>query len=887
MISTAFKTSILASLAAAATAAAATDYWAITPVAGTTDAMNASSLSGYTSANGAPVGWAAEKGSDVVAVAGITEENAVYHVWQDELVHRSPAGNQGQGVFATPSSSSIVIEDNCTWDVVGKIANGGVLTLNNLSVKGGATFYYRTNSDSTSNERQTVAGSIDMAEGSLAKFNSYVQNSTKTTYLTKAATLSATMTGRGRITMFRGAAAISGTGNEMTANSSKAIVQQITGDISGFTGDLEVYGEGTQRNVTLQLVNAASLPGDPEPEELSYVIVTNGATLQINHDWVSPTNRIWILGSSGQPTIYVAAGKTVTINGPVIGTVGLTKTGDGTLLINDRSRLYGTMTVSAGKAPRFVYITPDADGTGNGSSWASPMMLTNYLADIKNDDTVRIKSGYYKTQIQSVTFGGAMTVKISGGYAGTDDTTLDEDFPYSDIDFAHYPNNLTYSPFLCKANAGYSVSFERLLLRRARNAPFYKTNNGGSLYLSDCVVVSNGWRNYNGSTSAGGRGIHAEAGKLFMTNCVIAYNGMYSYPSGYTSSYGDHGFGVYLKNTQAEMVGCKIYGNGSRINLDATDGAAHILRGGGRGMAVYATGSTVLKAVDCDFVCNKAPMGTYNTSTESATGIGAGGTVAFYSATGNGSSFSNCSFIANMNVRDHAYGRYNINYGGALAVHMGAADRTVNVDNCTFAYNLTDSPSVSAGIDVWMGVVNVRNSVFVGNHKPSGSSIGSDIHVRTGAVVNVSHTLFDATGADDARHFTTQLIGEDSGTLNMGAGVTFGDALLASETFASTNLIQTYSKKIQSATFTCLRYKVANIDEVLAFDVHPRSKAGRWTAAGYAQDKEHSPAIDAGDPAAPFGDEPRPNGRRLNLGRYGGTAEASLTLTGGTVLLVQ
>lgn len=30
----------------------------------------------------------------------------------------------------------------------------------------------------------------------------------------------------------------------------------------------------------------------------------------------------------------------------------------------------------------------------------------------------------------------------------------------------------------------------------------------------------------------------------------------------------------------------------------------------------------------------------------------------------------------------------------------------------------------------------------------------------------------------------------------------------------------------------------------------------------------------------------KPNGRRLNLGRRGGTAEASLTLTGGTVFLV-
>jgi hypothetical protein len=37
----------------------------------------------------------------------------------------------------------------------------------------------------------------------------------------------------------------------------------------------------------------------------------------------------------------------------------------------------------------------------------------------------------------------------------------------------------------------------------------------------------------------------------------------------------------------------------------------------------------------------------------------------------------------------------------------------------------------------------------------------------------------------------------------------------------------------------------------------------------------HSPAIDAGDPAAPFAAESQPNGGRANLGAYGNTAEAS------------
>jgi len=36
-----------------------------------------------------------------------------------------------------------------------------------------------------------------------------------------------------------------------------------------------------------------------------------------------------------------------------------------------------------------------------------------------------------------------------------------------------------------------------------------------------------------------------------------------------------------------------------------------------------------------------------------------------------------------------------------------------------------------------------------------------------------------------------------------------------------------------------------------------------------------SPCIDAGDPSSPVEDEPEPNGGRINMGAYGGTAEAS------------
>ncbi len=60
---------------------------------------------------------------------------------------------------------------------------------------------------------------------------------------------------------------------------------------------------------------------------------------------------------------------------------------------------------------------------------------------------------------------------------------------------------------------------------------------------------------------------------------------------------------------------------------------------------------------------------------------------------------------------------------------------------------------------------------------------------------------------------------------------------------------------------------------LLALDVHVRSGC-------------RSAAIDAGDPAADWSNEPKPNGERLNLGAYGNTSEAARS-PGGLVLFVQ
>ena len=61
-------------------------------------------------------------------------------------------------------------------------------------------------------------------------------------------------------------------------------------------------------------------------------------------------------------------------------------------------------------------------------------------------------------------------------------------------------------------------------------------------------------------------------------------------------------------------------------------------------------------------------------------------------------------------------------------------------------------------------------------------------------------------------------------------------------------------------------------------DYHLKSQAGRWdtNSQSWVEDDVTSPCIDAGNPGCPLGDEPNdPNNIRINMGAYGGTAEAS------------
>ena len=285
---------------------------------------NASSISGA----GSSTGWSTGKDSSVRSIAGITAQNAIYFIRGDRWCRSQPGGAN----YATPSSTTIVIEPSSVWTIADK-QKTNTLTLSNLVVSAGGKLVVSPVSDG-GNFDNTYAGNYTLGEGASVEISAAVFSNSR-----KQCILRATVSGRGEIvmpTMLR------------EAGYTGALLNKIAGDISGFTGDLKTWN-GLSNAYTLELVDAVSVPGDPAPSEVAYVVVTNSATLKIDQNWVSPTNRIWVLGDAGRPTIEVPSGTTVEVNGDLVGSVGFVKTGDGMLVLRGASGAFtGEITISAG-----------------------------------------------------------------------------------------------------------------------------------------------------------------------------------------------------------------------------------------------------------------------------------------------------------------------------------------------------------------------------------------------------------------------------------------------------------------------------------------------------------------------------------------------------------
>ena len=184
-------------------------------------------------------------------------------------------------------------------------------------------------------------------------------------------------------------------------------------------------------------------------------------------------------------------------------------------------------------------------------------------------------------------------------------------------------------------------------------------------------------------------------------------------------------------------------------------------------------------------------------------------------------------------------------YGGAIFVDEGGI---AYMNNELMYGNYTATEGAAIGVDYGKpgsSYVYVTNCTIVNNHSSNGLG-GNAIFVDGSSFGTLKNCILAGNGDDFYVNPTSALT------------VTY---TLSQEGFAG------------QGNFTADPLFADTVNE----DFHLKSMSGRYNPISHLWviDTVHSPAIDAGDPASAYNNEPPPNGNRINLGCYGNTMYAS------------
>ena len=228
--------------------------------------------------------------------------------------------------------------------------------------------------------------------------------------------------------------------------------------------------------------------------------------------------------------------------------------------------------------------------------------------------------------------------------------------------------------------------------------------------------------------------------------------------------------------------------------------------------------------------------------------------------------------------------------GGVYDGSYGSPIRTLILTNCRF---LSNSAVKGGGICIGYSRPTLTNCMFIGNSADFG---GASAHYDL-AIATYSKCTFAANSAQYGKAISCSswwytrcpnIVRLNNCIIWDGGQEIYND---------SNSIITIIYSDVQGGQASVydpcdeLFWGAGNIDfdpcfaDVNNGDYHLKSEAGRWepSSQSWVQDDVTSPCIDAGNTNSPIGLEPFPNGGRINMGAYGGTAEASKSYFGEPV----
>ena len=505
------------------------------------------------------------------------------------------------------------------------------------------------------------------------------------------------------------------------------------------------------------------------------------------------------------------------------------------------------VTASLLATPDF-YVNPQSVGFGNGSSWSSAATLDFALANASDGDEIWLAAGIY-TNTGDSAFTVADNVTIYGGFTNGMGSIGERDI---DAHAAHldggYHENGTNFPLRRILMVTDSCTLDGVIITNGTANVGSGTSHGSGIFrnglftlnifnckIVDCHMVDQSW-------GPKGAALYLGLGTTVISNSLIARNGdiVVTHRGG-----GREGQAIFCTGEQLTLRDCVV-----RDNMPVSAFESRSNEGG----AIHAEGASgSLTVEDCTFINNRTP------DISSATRDG-GGAICIQ---GPDAIIRRCLFRGNKATFD------NNNYdasGGAIEVESSSSD--VVIEHCLFEDNIagirTGGTSIqeSYGGAFFMdaGNVTISNCTFVGNHsRYDGGAIG-----LTGGNLDIINCIL-YTNSSGARGSDVTLLG---GTLTVSytrLGGT-GEPTFIYDEAGGVTLMNVFTNDPLFADSD-------------GGDYHLRSPAGRYdtnTMAFVTTDAApYSPCIDAGDRSTPVGAETVENGSRINLGRYGGTTEAS------------